>query len=215
MKDLSGNRYDMLIVLRFSHRNGTSHRYRYFWECQCDCGKIVIRRADSLTGKGVKSCGCYRDMKLAQNNFKIKNPMKSHGMSKTRLYKIYNKMKERCYNTNYPEFHLYGGRGIEMCDEWEESFEPFKEWALNNGYAKDLSIDRINFNGNYEPSNCRWADIYEQANNKRDNIVLTYNGMTKTLPEWARYLDLPYSTLANRYRRKKPIAEILYPKKLR
>ena len=121
-------------------------------------------------------------------------------------------------NNNY---YNYGGRGITVCERWLD-FMNFKEDMynsylehINNFGEQDTTLDRIDVNGNYEPSNCRWADIYEQENNKRDNIVLTYNGMTKTLPEWARYLDLPYSTLANRYRRKKPIAEILYPKKLR
>jgi len=215
MKNLIGNVYDMLTVIAFSHNVRISNGYRYFWKCKCECGNIIVRRADGLLGKGVKSCGCYREKILAKHNFKINNPRKSHEMTKTRLYKIYSKMKERCYYVNYSEYHLYGGRGIKICDEWLNGFESFRDWSFKNGYIENLSIDRIDYNGNYEPDNCRWVDKYTQANNKRNNIVLTYQDKTMTLPEWARYLNLPYTTLANRYRRKKPIEEILYPRKLK
>lgn len=215
MKDLTGETFDRLTVVKFSHRNGTSNRYRYFWECVCECGEKVVRRADSLTGKGVKSCGCYRKEKLAENNFKIKNPRKSHGKTNTRLYKIYSKMKERCYNANYPEYYLYGGRGISVCEEWLSDFMVFYDWANANGYDRKLSIDRIDSDGNYEPENCRWADNYTQGNNKRNNIILTHNGETMTMPEWARKLNLPYSTLANRRRKGKTVEEILHPTKKR
>ena len=136
-------------------------------------------------------------------------------MTNTRLYKIYAKIKERCYYEKYPEFHLYGGRGIKMCDEWKKDFITFYNWAMENGYNEKLSIDRIDFNGDYEPSNCRWADKITQANNKRNNIRLTYNGETHTMPEWARILGLPYSTLADRHKKGKSVEEILNPKKLR
>ena len=215
MKDLTGKVFNRLTVIEFSHRNGTSNRYRYFWKCKCECGNEVIRRSDGLTGKGIKSCGCYREEKLAENNFKINNPRKTHGKTNTRLYKIYSKMKERCYNKNYQEYHLYGGRGIKVCEEWKNDFMFFYDWAMANGYNSKLSIDRIEFNGNYEPSNCRWANDYTQANNKRNNILLTHNGKTMTMPEWARELTLPYSTLANRRKKGKSVEEILNPIKKR
>ncbi|PDY56661.1 hypothetical protein COM88_31425, partial [Bacillus cereus] len=94
----------------------------------------------------------------------------------------------------------YGDRGIVMCDEWKNDFMNFYNWSINNGYNESLSVDRIDFNGDYEPNNCRWADDITQGNNKRNNIVLIHNGMTMTMPEWARHLNLPYSVLANRRR---------------
>ncbi|MDU2284137.1 hypothetical protein [Clostridium sp.] len=215
MKDLTGEVFDMLTVIKYSHREPAKRGYRHYWECKCECGKVVIRRSDGLKDKGVKSCGCYREKILKEHNFKVNNPRKTHGMTNTRLYKIYSKIKERCYYEKYPEYNLYGGRGIKMCDEWERDFMNFYNWSLNNGYNENLSIDRIDFNGNYEPCNCRWADDTLQANNKRNNIVLEYNGEKYTLPEWARKLKLPYTTLANRYRRGKSIEEILNPNKLR
>lgn len=217
MKDLIETRFDMLEVIEFSHREPTSKKgkYRYYWKCKCDCGKIVIRRADGLRNKGhVVSCGCYRD-NYNKKSFEENNPRKTHGKTRTRLYKIYAKMKERCYDPNYPQRELYGGRGIKICDEWLKDFINFYNWSMENGYADNLSIDRIDPNKDYEPSNCRWADTYQQANNKRNNIQLTYNGETLTLPQWARKLGLPYSTLADRLRKGKSVEEILYPKKKR
>lgn len=217
MQNLVGKKFGMLTVISYhhaEHRVGSS--YRHYWTCKCDCGNIVVRRSDGLKNKKVVvSCGCYREKILKQHNFKINNPNKTHGQSKTRLYKIYAKMKERCYDLNYPERHLYGGRGIKICDEWLASFENFRAWALANGYQETLSIDRIDPNKNYEPSNCRWADTYQQANNKRNNILLTYKGETLTLPQWARKLGLPYSTLADRRKKGKSVEDILYPQKLR
>lgn len=215
MKDLTGQKFDLLTVVEFSHRESSNGRYRYYWKCKCECGKEVIRRADGLKDKGVKSCGCYREKILKQHNFKINNPRKSHGMTNTRLYKIYSKIKERCYYEKYPEYYLYGGRGIKMCDEWKEDFMNFYNWSMSYGYNDKLSIDRKDCNGNYEPSNCRWADDITQANNKRNNIKLTYNGETHTLPEWARKLNLPYSTLADRRKKGKSVEEILNPIKKR
>lgn len=215
MKDLVGESFDLLTVIEYSHKEQAKRGYRHYWKCKCECGNIVIRRADSLKGKGVKSCGCYREKILKEHNFKINNPKKTHGKTNTRLYKIYSKIKERCYYEKYPEYNLYGGRGIKMCEEWKTDFMSFYNWSINNGYNDKLSIDRIDFNGNYEPDNCRWADNILQANNKRNNIVLEYNGEKHTLPEWAKILELPYSTLANRYKRGKSIDEILNPIKLR
>lgn len=220
MTDLVGKRFGKLTVISFSRRE-TSKRgmktvNRYYWNCICDCGKTVERRQDGLSGKrsngnmSVVSCGCERG-----RFFTERNPRKTHGMTKTRLYKIYAKMKERCYDPNYRERHLYGGRGIKICQEWLDSFEAFAKWSYENGYNDTLSIDRIDPNKDYEPSNCRWATVYQQANNKRNNITLTYNGETLTLPQWARKLNLPYSTLADRMKKGKNVEEILYPNKKR
>lgn len=215
MKDLTGLKIDDLTVIEFSHKEKKGKNYKYYWKCRCKCGKEIIRRSDNITDKrGYKSCGCYR-YKKSSEFFNTNNPNKKHGLSKTRIYKIYSKIKERCYYEKYPEFYLYGGRGIKMCSEWKEDFINFYNWAIDNGYNDDLSIDRIDYNGDYEPNNCRWSDKYTQANNKRNNIIITFKGETHTLSQWAKILNLPYSTLANRYRRNKSLEEILNPKKLR
>lgn len=216
MENLIGKKFGMLTVTDFSHKEKSNQGiYKYYWICKCECGNVVTRRSDGLKLKNrVVSCGCYA-RQMSKEHFTNNNPRKTHGQTKTRLYKIYAKMKERCYDQNYPQRNLYGGRGIKICKEWLDSFENFRDWAIKNGYSDDLSIDRIDANGDYEPSNCRWADKYQQANNKRNNIVLTYNGETLTMPQWARKLNLPYSTLADRRKKGKSVEEILYPHKLR
>ena len=216
MENLIGKKFGMLTVTDFSHKEKSNQGiYKYYWICKCECGNVVTRRSDGLKLKNrVVSCGCYA-RQMSKEHFTRKNPKKTHGQTKTRLYKIYAKMKERCYDPNYPQRNLYGGRGIKICKEWIDSFENFRDWAIKNGYSDDLSIDRIDANGDYEPSNCRWEDKYQQANNKRNNIVLTHNGETLTMPQWARKLNLPYSTLADRRKKGKSVEEILYPHKLR
>lgn len=123
-----------------------------------------------------------------------------------RLYQIYVHMCRRCYYEKYVLYHRYGGRGITVCDEWLNSYESFKEWALKNGYDYNApkgqcTIDRINNDGNYEPNNCRWATIKEQSNNKSQNVLLTANGETHNMQQWADILGTKHATLESRYRR--------------
>jgi hypothetical protein len=121
-------------------------------------------------------------------------------MSKTRLFRIYADMKTRCYNTKRPAYELYGLRGIGMCDEWlnKGGFEKFYEWCMNNGYSKDLTIDRINNDKGYSPENCRWTTCKEQCNNRRGNLNIEYNNETKTLAEWCDFLNMPYHAVYHR-----------------
>lgn len=115
-----------------------------------------------------------------------------------RLYKIYDGMKQRCTNPNYPRSKDYMGRGITICKEWMKSYQSFKIWALNNGYSEELSIDRIDNDGNYCPENCRWVDAKTQANNKRNVKKYEYNGELLSVSEWARKVGKPRATIEGR-----------------
>ena len=138
---------------------------------------------------------------------------KKHNMSKTRLYKIWECMKYRCESSNYFQSYLYKSRGIKICDEWKK-FENFYEWAKDK-YFDGSSIDRINPNGNYEPSNCRFADKYTQANNKRNNIVIEYKGERKTLAQWSKETGINYFCLRQRYKLNWPVDRLLNEKSIK
>ena len=130
-----------------------------------------------------------------------KNYVLKHGMSYSKIYSTWQRIKNRCYRENFPHYKSYGGRGIKVCDEWldkENGFINFKNWAFNNGYKDGLSIDRINVNGNYEPSNCRWITMKEQASNKRTNIFYTINGKTMTQTQWCEYYNIPRTNIRRR-----------------
>lgn len=126
--------------------------------------------------------------------------MKLHGESKTRLFKIWDNMIQRCTNEKYPRFGNYGGRGIFVCDEWKE-YATFSTWAKASGYSDDLTIDRKDNNKGYFPDNCRWVSYEAQNNNQRSNYRITYHNATHTLAEWAKILEINYETLKSRLRR--------------
>lgn len=127
--------------------------------------------------------------------------MERHGLANTKLYKSWQRMKVRCYNKNYSHYKDYGGRGIAVCDEWLHDVVSFYNWAMDNGYQEGLTLDRINVNGNYEPSNCRWITNDEQQNNRRNNIKITYNGKTQTITQWANELGIKRDLIERRYHR--------------
>lgn len=126
---------------------------------------------------------------------------KSHGLSKDKFYQVWNGIKQRCYNPNNKNYKNYGGRGITVCKEWSDSFQAFYDWAINNGYKDGLQIDRIDVDGNYEPNNCRWVDRFTNNNNRRNNLLFTYNGKTQSLRAWCRDLNISYKTCMTRYYR--------------
>lgn len=164
------------------------------WRCKCDCGKEIVTRGYSLRNGDAKSCGCWHEEVLAKGNF-------VHGESRSRIYGIWNTMKSRCNNPNSRKFYRYGKREITVCEEWQK-FEPFYEWAVANGYSDDLSIDRIDNDGNYCPENCRWATRREQMNNTSKTIYLSYNGETHPLSEWSEITGIPRVALWKRIRQR-------------
>lgn len=137
-----------------------------------------------------------------------------HGMCHTRLYQIWNAMRQRCENPNAISYKYYGKKGISVCEEWKE-FKNFCAWALNNGYAAHLTLDRKDSNGNYEPSNCRWATPKEQQNNTSYNRLITFQDETHNITQWADIIGIPKTTLYNRMRRGWDIERALTTKKLR
>lgn len=174
---------------------------RQRWLCQCKCGKEFITLGHRIRKGLAKSCGCKPTELSDEVIESIRKKNSTHGDSKSRLYKCWRGIKTRCLSPTDQHWKDYGGRGITVCDEWADSYENFREWALSNGYKDDLTIDRIDVNGNYEPSNCRWATIKEQANNKRDNNYLTFNGKTQTVVQWAEELGIIPVTLEARIHR--------------
>lgn len=186
-RDLSGLKFGRLKVVELHH---TDQFRKSYWKCECECGKIVIVRGSALTTGNTKSCGC-----LIYESKNIK-----HGMKHERLYRIWSGIKARCYTKNNKAYDRYGGRGISMCQEWKDNFVAFYKWAMDNGYLDDLSIDRINVNGNYEPSNCRWSTPKEQSDNKRCNILITISGITLDLQQWCDKIGINRSTVNTRVR---------------
>ena len=160
--DLTDKRIGGLTVIR--PLSLSSYR-QLKWECRCDCGNVVNVAGVSLRNGDTKSCGCYR--RDVSRKRQTKHGAYDGRTKRERLYNIYSDMRQRCLDPNSAAYKYYGGRGITICNEWLDSYVAFRSWALSNGYSDSLSIDRINNDGNYEPSNCRWADAFTQARNKR------------------------------------------------
>lgn len=201
-EDLTGQRFGMLYVIeRCNDYISPSGRHTVRWKCKCDCGNIKEITACHLKSGEYVSCGCYHMKRFLASgvDYRFK---KKHGMCQTRIYREYRNMKYRCSNPNSPGYHNYGGRGIKVCSEWlgENGFENFYNWSINNGYDDKLTLDRIDVNGDYEPSNCRWVDWETQYNNTTKSVKLTYNGRTMTATQWARELGVDRHTIYDRIR---------------
>jgi hypothetical protein len=187
--DLTGQHFGRLTVLGISDKRTGR---RVMWNCVCLCGNHVAKTTTDLMRKkgNVKSCGCLFREKIYK-----------HGQHGTRLYRIWKGMKDRCFRKNNEYYKNYGGRGITVCREWLDSFEAFHKWAVSHGYADNLSIDRINNDGNYEPGNCRWATPKEQARNRSKNVYITIDGITKTISDWADEKGVKVGLISDRLKR--------------
>ena len=192
VKDITGNKYGRLTVIcqcgnRRSQVNGKTVT---MWKCICDCGKTVVVPKYALTSGSTRSCGCLK----ADNN---RNTWTTHGMSKTRLYRIWRSMKDRCYNKSSPAYQYYGGKGIKMCDEWigSNGFQDFHRWAIQNGYEEPLTIERISVDGDYSPENCMWIPRNKQTRNRSCTNWVSYNGEKYTLTEASKLFDFDRATL--------------------
>lgn len=188
--DLTGQRFGRWTVIRRAPQSQTGGK-KILWVCKCDCGEIREVLGDSLrSGKSV-SCGCFRADTIREIGKRYKEKVKKYdGPFDRGIYNSWYSMIGRCYNKNHKSYKDYGGRGITVCDEWRTSYLIFREWAIANGYKNNLSIDRIDVNGNYEPSNCRWATAKEQGNNRRNNHFLEAHGQRKTLTQWADFFGV-------------------------
>lgn len=179
LDDLTGQRFGRLTVLGRSQDRPSGLTV---WHCRCDCGNEIDAIGNNLKRGHTKSCGCFR----IEHTAKAKT---THGMRQSRIYAVWSKIKERCYNPQNPSYKRYGGRGISMCDEWKDNAQSFIQWAYENGYNENAefgqcTLDRIDNSKGYSPENCRWVTEKVQANNRRSNKLITHNGETKTLAEW-------------------------------
>lgn len=188
IKDMTGQKFGRLTVIEYSYSDKYGNAR---WLCKCDCGNETIAIGKGLRCGDTKSCGCKRIERA-------KTLSTTHGLRKTRLYTIWAQMKSRCLNPNSNNYDRYGERGIKVCEEWLNNFVAFHDWAIENGYDDELTIDRIDNNGDYEPTNCRWATIEEQANNKRSSCLIEYKGERKTIAQWANLLNINEKMLRRR-----------------
>ena len=183
-----GERYGRLTIIREVEPAGSSHKRVRRFLCRCDCGNEIICRLPNLKSGTTKSCGCYR-------KFVSSNRRDCHHLQNTRIYRIWCGMKRRCYNKHNEHFDRYGGRGIIVCDEWKTDFMNFYDWAMSNGYDDKLSIDRINNEGNYEPSNCRWANQKQQIVNSTAAIKCSLGGNIVSLSDIADILGVSFKRI--------------------
>lgn len=191
-KDFTNKRIGHLTVIEIDKTHDTKNGL--YWICRCDCGNYITLKVGDLSteeskGQSNRSCGC-----VPYGHTRSRN--KTKGVSNTRLYKIWFGMKTRCKSAKN-----YAGKGIKVCEKWRNDFNAFSEWAFDNGYRDDLTIDRIDVNGDYEPDNCRWITNYEQQSNKSNNVFITYKGETKTASQWGRLIGMSPTTISERVRR--------------
>jgi hypothetical protein len=186
LKDLTGMWFGRWFVIERAPDKGKA----VMWRCRCYCGREKIVHGTSL--KSGASTMCRHCSNLSRKP-------RSHGLTHHPLYRIWQRIKGSTTNPNHQDYEWYGGKGVRVCEEWFNDFMNFYEWSLTNGYQQGLTIDRIDVNGDYDPSNCRWVTFEEQALNRTDNVYLTYGGVTRTIMEWSRITGINPGTLYGRY----------------
>ena len=198
--NLSNRKFNRLTVLTYVGRDWLGNN---LWLCCCECGKFKIIRGTSLKKKNTQSCGCLHKEKTSKINYK-------HGMYKSREYKSWGGSINRCYNLQNEEYVNYGGRGIAVCEEWRGSFEAF--YRDMGERPRGTSLERIDVNGPYSRENCKWGTSEEQASNKRNNVLITHNGKTQNMKQWAKEMGFKYDTLWKRFNNKDwPLGDLFIP----
>lgn len=188
MLDITGKKYGRLTVIEPDHKD---YRQLWYWRCICECGNETVVSGDKLRRGATKSCGCL------QQEHRREGFHRTHGMTNSRLYYEWSNMRSRCLYKRNRMYSRYGGRGIKLCDEWL-TFENFMEWAAQNGYSDDLTLERIDVDGNYCPENCCWIPREGQYLNRSDSHFITAFGETKTIKEWADSSGIKYDTIERR-----------------
>lgn len=192
-KDLTGKKFYYLLVLNKTRKDKNGH---WYWRCKCDCGNIKEILGSHLMQGNVKSCGCYnskRASKFCKDKTIIPNK---------RIMYIWQSMKQRCYNQKSISYKNYGAKGIKICDEWKNNPKLFYNWAIENGYRDDLTIDRIDSNKDYCPKNCRWVDWKTQMRNTNRNVIITYKGETNCVKYFIDKYNLNKFAIYSRLREK-------------
>lgn len=197
VKDITGLNINDWYVIKECGRNKSGGAT---FLCRCICGNTRVVDGRSIRSGASKNCGCKR---RENSRKRMQSISFVHGGKKERLYSIWNGIKDRCYNPNSPFYYRYGKRGITVCDEWKESYQTFREWAIQSGYDENApkwqcTIDRMDNNKGYSPDNCAWKTLKEQCNNRSSNHVIEFNGETHTLSEWSEITDIRKDTLRRR-----------------
>lgn len=206
-KDLTGQRFSRLNVIGYAgSRRTPSGQPQAQWWCRCDCGTVKRIRGVALKTGFTRSCGCYKSEVTGRRR-------RSHADSNSPEYRTWANMHQRCRCKSGPDFALYAARGIRVCERWH-NYALFLE-DMGRKPTSSHSIDRIDLNGNYDPGNCRWATLIEQANNKRNNLLITYRGRTQTLPMWCRELGISLAAIRSRIDRGWPLELAMSPKRFR
>lgn len=200
--DLTGKKFGRLIVIKRVKNNYFGVVY---WLCKCDCGNFKTIRGNNLKSGKTQSCGCLQKEK-AKNIGENKRKYKKEYLS---LRCIFKGIKNRCYNKKSNNYNRYGAKGISICKKWLDNPLSFCEWALQNGYKKGLTIDRIDTNGKYEPNNCRWVDYTTQCRNRKNSLTFTINDICLPLIEWCKIYNMPYQAVLKRLKRKWQIEKAL------